>query len=123
MTYSLNTLNADTASPQPSGLSRFAQEIGLVFGAAILLFWLVALLSHSPADPAWSTSGTAGQVHNWGGKLGAWVADVSYYLLGFSVWWCVLAASRTWLAALARWLRGAMQQLHISSCHDDARVI
>ncbi len=106
MTYSLNTLNADTASPQPSGLSRFAQEIGLVFGAAILLFWLVALLSHSPADPAWSTSGTAGQVHNWGGKLGAWVADVSYYLLGFSVWWCVLAASRTWLAALARWLRG-----------------
>lgn len=108
MTYSLNTLNADTASPQPSGLSRFAQEIGLVFGAAILLFWLVALLSHSPADPAWSTSGTAGQVHNWGGKLGAWVADVSYYLLGFSVWWCVLAASRTWLAALARWLRGAM---------------
>lgn len=108
MTYSLNTLNADTASPQPSGLSRFAQEIGLVFGAAILLFWLVALLSHSPADPAWSTSGTPGQLHNWGGKLGAWVADVSYYLLGFSVWWCVLAASRTWLAALARWLRGAM---------------
>ena len=107
MTYSLNTLNADTASPQPGGLSRFAQEIGLVFGAAILLFWLVALLSHSPADPAWSTSGMPGQTHNWGGRLGAWVADVSYYLLGFSVWWCVLAAMRTWLAALARWLRGA----------------
>jgi S-DNA-T family DNA segregation ATPase FtsK/SpoIIIE len=109
MTYSLNTLNADTAHPQPSGLARFAQEIGLVFGAALQLFWLVALVSHSAHDPAWSTSGLPGEVHNWGGKVGAWVADVSYYVLGFSVWWGVLAGWRVWLAALARWLRGGAE--------------
>ena len=36
MTYSLNTLNADRAAQGPSGLARFAQEIGLVLGAALL---------------------------------------------------------------------------------------
>jgi S-DNA-T family DNA segregation ATPase FtsK/SpoIIIE len=40
------------------------------------------------------------------GRLGAWLADGSYFLLGFSVWWCVAAGVRVWLSALARWLRG-----------------
>jgi S-DNA-T family DNA segregation ATPase FtsK/SpoIIIE len=105
MTYSLNTLNADRQNPPASGVARFAQEIALVLGAAALLFWLFALISHSLADPAWSTTGTRADVHNWGGRLGALLADGSYYLLGFSVWWCVAAAVRAWLAGLARWLR------------------
>jgi S-DNA-T family DNA segregation ATPase FtsK/SpoIIIE len=105
MTYSLNTLNVDRQNPPPSGVARFAQEIALVLGAAALLFWLFALLSHSLADPAWSTTGTRADVRNWGGRLGALLSDGSYYLLGFSVWWCVAAAVRAWLAGLARWLR------------------
>jgi len=106
MTYSLNTLNADRAQQAPAGVSRFAQEIGLLLGAAGLAFWLLALLSHSLADPAWSTSGTQAEAGNWGGRLGALVADLSYFLLGFSVWWIFLAALRTWLSSLARWIRG-----------------
>lgn len=107
MTYSLNTLNADRSTAGPAGVSRFAQEIGLVLGAAALAFWLLALLSHSLADPAWSTTGTASEVGNWGGRLGALLADWSYYLLGFSVWWLFLVGVRAWLSTLARWLRGA----------------
>jgi S-DNA-T family DNA segregation ATPase FtsK/SpoIIIE len=107
MTYSLNTLNADRSTAGPAGVSRFAQEIGLVLGAAALAFWLLALLSHSLADPAWSTTGTTTEVGNWGGRLGALLADWSYYLLGFSVWWLFLAGVRAWLSTLARWLRGA----------------
>jgi DNA segregation ATPase FtsK/SpoIIIE, S-DNA-T family len=106
MTYSLNTLNADRASAAPLGVARFAQEIGLVLGAAALAFWLLALLSHSLADPAWSTTGTLPEAGNWGGRLGALLADLSYYLLGFSVWWCLLAGLRVWLSALANWIRG-----------------
>jgi S-DNA-T family DNA segregation ATPase FtsK/SpoIIIE len=34
------------------------------------------------------------------------VADGSYLCLGFSVWWCLAAALRSWLAKLAAWLRG-----------------
>ena len=107
MTYSLNTLNADRRdAPAGSGIARFAQEIGLVLGAAALAFWLLSLLSHSLADPAWSTTGSRGEVWNWGGRLGALVADASYFLFGFSVWWLFAAGVRTWLSALARWLRG-----------------
>ncbi|MBA4214792.1 MAG: cell division protein FtsK [Polaromonas sp.] len=105
MTYSLNTLNADRAGQPQVGVSRFAQEIGLVLGAAVLAFWLLSLLSHSLADPAWSTTGTATEVGNWGGRLGAILADWSYYLFGFSVWWCFLVGVRAWLSALAGWIR------------------
>ena len=62
MTYSINTLNADRANLPASGVSRFAHELALVLGAALLGFWLIALLSHSLNDPAWSTTGNEGEV-------------------------------------------------------------
>jgi len=106
MTYSLNTLNADQAQASPSVVSRFAQEITLVLGAAALAFALLALVSHSVADPAWSTTGTRAEVGNWGGRLGALLADGAFFLFGFSAWWAFLAGLRAWLSALARWIRG-----------------
>ncbi len=109
MTYSLNTLNstarASRSAPAPEGVGRFAREFGLILGLLALMFWLLALLSHSALDAAWSTSGSGGPARNLGGRLGAWMADASYYLLGFSVWWCFLAGVRTWLSGLARWMR------------------
>ena len=106
MTYSLHTLRSDAPVPAaPSGLSRFAGEIALLLAWLLLVFWLLALLSYAPQDAAWSTSGTGEAVLNRAGRLGAWVADMSYFLAGFSIWWCVAAAARQWLAALARRLR------------------
>jgi DNA segregation ATPase FtsK/SpoIIIE, S-DNA-T family len=115
MTYSLDTLNArnNQAATAPGGVKRFAQEVGLILGLLGLVFWLAALLSYSSQDAAWSTSGSAhasgfssAAALNWGGRLGAWLADASYFLLGFSVWWMLAAGARVWLASLARWLRG-----------------
>jgi S-DNA-T family DNA segregation ATPase FtsK/SpoIIIE len=115
MTYSLNTLTHPRAGgkSRKSGKGadrapapRFAHEIALVVGAAVLAFWLLALLTYSAQDPAFSTSGSGGAVHNWGGRVGAWLADASYFLLGFSAWWCFAAGVRAWLATLARWMRG-----------------
>src|SRR6476661_5561735 len=97
MTYSLNTL----AAPGKSGKSgpgaarntpRFLNEL--------------ALVSYSAQDRSFSSSGTGAPVVNWGGRLGAWLADGSYFLLGFSVWWCFAAGVRAWLASLAQWMRG-----------------
>jgi S-DNA-T family DNA segregation ATPase FtsK/SpoIIIE len=108
MTYSLNTLRnpgASTGAPR-AGVGRFAHEIVLVLGLVALVFWLLALVSYSAQDAAFSTSGTSVAIRNWGGRLGAWLADASYFLLGFSVWWCFAAAVRAWLATLARWMRG-----------------
>ena len=108
MTYRLHTLQADsTSSSAPATLrSRFGSEVMLFITFVLLSYWLLALLSHNLLDPAASTSGDGGPVRNRGGQLGAYLADASYYLLGFSVWWCFAAAVRSWLASLARWLRG-----------------
>ncbi len=110
MTYSLNTLR-NSSAPQERGREgsvRFAHEIVLFFGLLGLVFWALALGSYSTRDAAWSTSGTGGGVAlNWGGRLGAWLADASLYLFGFSVWWFIAAACCAWLATLAHWMRGA----------------
>ncbi|MEN9904079.1 MAG: hypothetical protein RLZZ555_644, partial [Pseudomonadota bacterium] len=106
MTYSLNTLKADRSPRPASGALRFVQDSGLLLAAAGLLFWTLAMLSHKLVDPAWSTSGTAGVVHNWGGRSGALLADLNYLLFGFSAWWLLLAALRAWAAAVRRSLRG-----------------
>jgi len=111
MTYSLDTLTSGRRAaqgPSPSsstGFGRFAVELALLAGALALAFWLLALLGYSPADAAWSTSGRGGAVVNHAGRLGAWIADASYYLFGFSVWWLVAIGVRTWLSGLAAWLR------------------
>jgi S-DNA-T family DNA segregation ATPase FtsK/SpoIIIE len=108
MSYSLHTLHnpTDTSrTPPPSGVRRFAHEIALALGLLALVFWCLALFTHSAQDAAFSTSGTGGPIRNWGGRLGAIVADASYFLLGFTVWWCVAAGIRAWFTSLAQWLR------------------
>ncbi|MEJ8823466.1 DNA translocase FtsK 4TM domain-containing protein [Variovorax humicola] len=109
MTYSLNTLHSSSAADsQPVRLRamRFAHEITLIAGFAVLLFWLLSMFSYTPSDAAWSTSGTGGDIKNWGGRFGAWLADGSYFLAGFTIWWCFAAGVRVWLSSLAAWLRG-----------------
>ncbi len=110
MTYSLHTLQNSPPirgdAPAPTGFSRFGNEILLIVGFAALVLWVIALTSYTAGDAAWSTSGTGMLVGNRVGRFGAWIADMSYFLLGFSVWWCVAAAVRSWLSLLANRLRG-----------------
>ncbi|MGQ0708259.1 MAG: DNA translocase FtsK [Rhodoferax sp.] len=108
MSYSLHTLHPRPPEPKPkprSPVSRFASEVGLLLGFVLLVVWLVALLTYSPQDAAWSTSGHGTGLHNRAGRLGAWLADMGYFLLGYSVWWCVALGVRAWLGALAQRLR------------------
>jgi DNA segregation ATPase FtsK/SpoIIIE-like protein len=60
MTYSLHTLSTPTSrtasAPPPSGSARLGQELGLLLGLATLVFCVLALLSYSSQDPAWTTS-------------------------------------------------------------------
>jgi DNA segregation ATPase FtsK/SpoIIIE, S-DNA-T family len=78
MTYSLNTLNNTQSSTEPTTSERFTQEIALVLGGLILVLWVLALVSYSSNDPAWSTTGLGSVTRNWGGRIGANVADLSY---------------------------------------------
>ena len=121
MTYSLDTLNSrnSSASDPVSGVKRFSHEVSLILGLAGLTLWLAALLSYSSQDAAWSTSGAVAAAdgvrlaaRNWGGHLGAWTADASYFCLGFSVWWLLAAGVQVWLSSLARGLRAAPLAAH-----------
>ena len=107
MAYPLNTFNADERAPLPrTPVQRFAQEIALVVGLALIIFLTLALASYSSRDLAWSTSGAGGPVRNWAGMLGAWLADFLYVLLGFSAWWFVAVAISAWVGTLLRWMHG-----------------
>ena len=108
MTYSLNTLESSADPiPEVSGVSRFIREFGLLLAFVLLLLWFLSLISYSPLDAAWSTtgSGVGNGVRNWGGRIGAWIADLSYFSLGFSVWWCFAGCVFAWLAVLATAVR------------------
>ncbi len=105
MAYSLNTLNNTQSTTEPTTAERFAQEIALLLGGLILIFWVLALVSYSSNDAAWSTTGIGSITRNWGGRIGANVADLSYYFFGFSIWWCIAALASTWFVWFVRWLR------------------
>jgi len=89
-------------APAPSVLRRFATELILVAAFVGLAWWFVSLLTYSAQDAAWSTSGTGAPALNRGGWLGAWLADVNYFLLGYSCWWLFAAAALTAWGALRR---------------------
>jgi len=113
MTYPLHTLrNAKETPTEITGWQRFLQEIALSVGFVLLLFWLIAMLSHTPQDPAWTTSGSSLTAHNWGGRIGAAISDLGFFVFGYSVWWCYLAALVSWLSALAVRLRGDEAAAH-----------
>jgi S-DNA-T family DNA segregation ATPase FtsK/SpoIIIE len=52
----------------------------------------LVLATWNAADPAWSHSvgRDAEQLHNRGGVMGAYLADILLYLFGFSAWWWVI---------------------------------
>ena len=117
MTFPLGSLRSDGASntfgtaaergsaPAHSPAGWRAQLTLLVTGVLWLLA-VLALATHSAADPAFSTSGSANVVlNNKAGVAGAWFSDFAYFVFGYSVWWAAAVALRAWLGALARVLR------------------
>ncbi|TMH12689.1 MAG: DNA translocase FtsK [Betaproteobacteria bacterium] len=131
MTFPLGSLRSDAAASPASSASATAgygstytrkkspapievaahpagwkTQLLLFAGGVLWLLALLALATHSAADPAFSTSGTTAALHNKAGALGAWSSDLAFFLLGYSVWWLMLVGLRSWLGALARVLRG-----------------
>ncbi|WP_249041060.1 DNA translocase FtsK [Marilutibacter maris] len=71
------------APPSPRR-QRLMRDIALILIAPFLLYLLVSLFTYSPDDPSWSQSGSVtAPLHNAGGQVGAWIADVLLYLTGY----------------------------------------
>ncbi len=69
------------------GVLRFVngllREIGFWLLVAGALGMIAALVSFSPEDPAWTRTANATRIHNLGGTVGAWFADVTLYFFGY----------------------------------------
>lgn len=52
----------------------------------LALFVALVLLSYHRADPGWSHAAMVRDVHNLGGRVGAWIADLMLYLFGVSAY-------------------------------------
>ncbi len=63
---------------------RLSEFLGVALFAAALI-WLIALVTYEPADPAWFfNTGTRMPPANLIGRVGAFLAELSYQLVGYS---------------------------------------
>jgi len=72
------------ASSPDQQRQKLWKELALVAIAPILLYLLASLVTYSTQDPGWSRTGSLdGSVHNIGGLVGAYLADISFWLFGY----------------------------------------
>jgi DNA segregation ATPase FtsK/SpoIIIE, S-DNA-T family len=85
-----NTRNGPSALQMR--LLSIAREARWIVFAALAAWLTLVLATWNAADPAWSHSvgRDAEQLHNRGGVMGAYFADILLYLFGFSAWWWVI---------------------------------
>lgn len=70
-----------------SAISRRVSEFTGVALFAATLIWLMALVSYTPTDPVWFFNNVAAaQAANFAGRVGAFVAEASFQLLGYSAY-------------------------------------
>jgi len=78
-------LNVPSVAASGSALSRRVSEVVGVGLFAVALIWLVSLASYDANDPAWFFStGIHDVPANFAGKVGAFLAELSFQLLGYA---------------------------------------
>ena len=68
-------------------ISRRVSELAgvVLFGCAMI--WLISLASYSPSDPVWFfNTGRDLAPANFAGRIGAFLAELSYQLLGYAAY-------------------------------------
>jgi len=89
-----HTQRRATATPEPTLSPRLAalvRESWWLLVVAIFAYLALILATYQRSDPGWSFSGSGTAIHNKGGAVGAWLADLLLYLFGVSAWWWVFA--------------------------------
>ncbi len=88
---------APPAPPLPGRLIRLLSEARWFLLAVVSTYLVLILASYSIVDPGWSHASSVSRLHNWGGSVGAWLADLLLYVFGVSAWWwCVMLLRLVW---------------------------
>jgi S-DNA-T family DNA segregation ATPase FtsK/SpoIIIE len=80
--------------PLPNRLVRLLSEARWLALAVLGAYFVLILASYHKMDPGWSHGTLVPQVHNLGGRAGAWLSDLLLYIFGFSAWWWALCLLR-----------------------------
>jgi S-DNA-T family DNA segregation ATPase FtsK/SpoIIIE len=98
----------DTAAAPPNPrLARLFAEARWIVGGACAIALLAVLLTYHREDPGFSHAVAAGPIGNVGGRLGAWVADVTLLVFGLSSYLIALGLLVTVARAFRRLHRAA----------------
>jgi len=82
----------------PNRLLRLLFEARWLILAVVCAYLILIFITYSSEDPGWSHASVVAQPANWGGLVGAWIADIMFYLFGVSAWWwCIAMTSLVWV--------------------------
>jgi S-DNA-T family DNA segregation ATPase FtsK/SpoIIIE len=91
------SIAAKERPPLPPRLAALLRESRWWLLVAAAAYLILILATYDRADPGWSHSAPAGAIHNAGGRIGAWLADLLLYLFGLSAYWsAVFLLFTTW---------------------------
>ncbi|MBI3374029.1 MAG: DNA translocase FtsK 4TM domain-containing protein [Betaproteobacteria bacterium] len=79
-----------SGAPLPARLANLLREAKWLAGLAVAGYLLLILATFDQGDAGWSHSATSASIHNAGGLVGAWLADLLLYLFGLSAYWWVV---------------------------------
>ena len=85
---------ATPAVQLPNRLVLLLSEARWLFFAVCCLYLILIFASFSKLDPGWSRAIEVAKFHNIGGRFGAYVADLAFFIFGFSAWWFCVALIR-----------------------------
>ncbi len=89
------------------GLSLRLREGMMLLLLVVAGYLTLSLYSYSSTDPGWSFVGTTDIISNYGGRAGAWLADVFFSLFGAMAWLfpfaAVIKAIRVYLYRYQPW--------------------
>ena len=91
------------AQPLPARLAALVREAKWLLLGAAAVYLLLLFITYHRADPGWSHTGTDAVIHNAGGAVGAWLADILLYLFGLSAYWLVALGGLAVLWGLRRY--------------------
>ncbi|HET7779577.1 MAG TPA: DNA translocase FtsK 4TM domain-containing protein, partial [Rudaea sp.] len=64
-------------------MRRRLREAAFLLLLPLVVYLFACLASYNPQDSGWSHAGPATVTHNIGGTVGAWAADLAFYLFGY----------------------------------------
>ncbi|MFZ6844176.1 DNA translocase FtsK [Undibacterium sp. RuTC16W] len=79
--------NKTPAPPLPNRLVILLTEARWMVFAALCVYLVLILFTYNKLDPAWSHASVVPKIHNLGGRVGAWFADLFLFIFGLSAWW------------------------------------